>query len=131
MLPRLCFFLLLCILPAAASGHISGHAHPGEPDHSHPQVDEPGSSPPGHPASRPQLQTAPVDRTSSAVPASIQQLKAGQLAMQKEMQRLHQDITALRAAQAQPGSTEIIGGIGYIIGLLGLYAWLRARQKAS
>lgn len=131
MLPRLCLLLLLCILPAAASGHFSGHAHPDEADHPHPHVAAPESSSSGHPASGLQLQTALVDKTSSADPASIRQLKAGQLALRTEMQRLHEDITALRTAQAQPGSTEIIGGIGYIIGLLGLYAWFRARQRPS
>lgn len=131
MLPRLCFLVLLCILPAAASGHFSGHAHPDEPDHSHPHVDAPESSPPGHPASGLQLQTALVDKTSSADPASIRQLMAGQLALQAEMQRLHEDISALRAVRAQPGLTEIIGGIGYIFGLLGLYACFRARRRPS
>jgi len=33
--------------------------------------------------------------------------------------------------QAGPGMTEIIGGIGYILGLFGIVAYMKSRKKTE
>lgn len=80
----------------------------------------------------PPLQTLLVDATSSesACVQAVTRLESRQQTMQQDLRRLHREIAALRTDQAKPGLTEILGGIGYIIGLFGLFAWTRSRYKA-
>lgn len=42
---------------------------------------------------------------------------------------LRQEISRLRAASERPGITEIIGGIGYIIGLAGIWLYFRKKNE--
>ena len=78
----------------------------------------------------PSLQTALVEAgaSPSASVATLNRIAAGQQNLQQEIRRLHREIAVLRADQTRPGLTEVLGGIGYIIGFFGFYAWFRARR---
>ncbi|MHB1397793.1 MAG: hypothetical protein ACYDAI_00435 [Trichloromonadaceae bacterium] len=47
-----------------------------------------------------------------------------------ELRRIHREIAALRADLAQPGIKEVFSGLGYILGLFGVAAFVAARRKA-
>jgi hypothetical protein len=78
----------------------------------------------------PLLATALVDAAGNeaACLEALARVEAQHQTMQQEMRRLHRELAALRADQAKPDLTEILGGVGYIIGLCGLYAWSRSRR---
>jgi nickel transport protein len=46
-----------------------------------------------------------------------------------ELRRIHREIAALRAELAQPGIKEVFSGLGYILGLFGVAAFVAARRK--
>ena len=50
-------------------------------------------------------------------------------AVKARMAPLRAEISRLRAASERPGITEIIGGIGYIIGLAGIWLYFRKKNK--
>lgn len=47
----------------------------------------------------------------------------------EELRRIHREIAALRADLAQPGIKEVFSGLGYILGLFGVAAFVAARRK--
>lgn len=47
----------------------------------------------------------------------------------EELRRLHREIAALRAELDQPGLQEVFSGLGYILGLFGVAAFVAARRK--
>jgi hypothetical protein len=49
--------------------------------------------------------------------------------MAEELRRIHREIAALRADLAQPGLQEVFSGLGYILGLFGVAAFVAARRK--
>lgn len=49
--------------------------------------------------------------------------------MAEELRRIHREIAALRADLDQPGLQEIFSGLGYILGLFGVAAFVAARRK--
>ena len=49
--------------------------------------------------------------------------------VRQELYSLKQDVAALK--NRRPGATEIVGGIGYIIGLAGLVAYFSARKHGA
>ena len=46
-----------------------------------------------------------------------------------ELRRIHREIAALRADLDKPGFKEVAAGIGYILGLFGVAAFVSARRK--
>lgn len=46
-----------------------------------------------------------------------------------ELRRIHREIAALRADLDKPGLPEVFSGIGYILGLFGVAAFVAARRK--
>lgn len=58
---------------------------------------------------------------------------AGEEALAEEARRKIDDLTKelrrLREEARRPGLTEIVGGIGWIVGILGLIAYLKSRKK--
>ncbi len=50
-------------------------------------------------------------------------------AVEARMALLRAEISRLRAASERPGITEIIGGIGYIIGLAGIWLYFRKKNE--
>lgn len=49
-------------------------------------------------------------------------------AVDRKLQPLIRTLTELREKSERPGITEIIGGIGYIIGILGIIAYFKSRK---
>lgn len=49
--------------------------------------------------------------------------------LQRQVRRLEHEVSALRDELDTPDATQIIGGIGYIVGLFGLAAWYAAGKK--
>ncbi len=47
----------------------------------------------------------------------------------KEFRQIKRDIAALTQQVAEPGMREIIGGVGYILGLFGAAAYVASRKK--
>lgn len=47
----------------------------------------------------------------------------------EELRRLHREIAALRAEIDEPGLQEVFSGIGYILGLFGVAAFIASRRK--
>ena len=81
----------------------------------------------------PPLQTALVEK--GAVPADyaiiLERIDEQHQALSKDLRRLHRELAALKADQNKPGLTEIIGGIGWIIGLFGTAAYVSSRRKGK
>jgi nickel transport protein len=46
-----------------------------------------------------------------------------------ELRRIQREIAALRADLEKPGLPEIFGGLGYILGLFGVAAFVAARRR--
>jgi hypothetical protein len=46
-----------------------------------------------------------------------------------DLRRIQREIAALRADLDKPGFTEIVAGVGYILGLFGVAAFVAARRK--
>lgn len=46
-----------------------------------------------------------------------------------ELRRIHREIAALRADLDQPGLQEVFSGLGYILGLFGVAAFVASRRK--
>lgn len=47
----------------------------------------------------------------------------------EELRRIHREIAALRADLNQPGLQEVFSGLGYILGLFGVAAFVASRRK--
>lgn len=70
-----------------------------------------------------------TDSTSTA--PTIVQLQQENTALQRKLKRLESQVAALREELNSPDATQIGGGIGYIVGLFGVAAWLAARKKTG
>lgn len=46
-----------------------------------------------------------------------------------ELRRIHREIAALRADLDKPGLQEVFSGLGYILGLFGVAAFVASRRK--
>ncbi len=77
------------------------------------------------------LLTAAIDAVASdAVPAALSVPPAQENAdLKRKLRRLEHQVTALRDELNAPDSTQIVGGIGYIVGVFGIAGWLSARKK--
>ncbi len=49
----------------------------------------------------------------------------------KEFRQIKRDLAALSQQVAEPGMREIFGGVGYILGLFGVAAYVASRKKAG
>ena len=49
--------------------------------------------------------------------------------LKRKLRRLEHQVSALRDELNSPDSTQIVGGIGYIVGVFGIAGWLAARKK--
>jgi nickel transport protein len=72
-------------------------------------------------------------RVADPPPLSPAQLKSIETAVEKALERKLRPMTRMLAEARDPGPglTEILGGIGYIIGLVGLGAYIHSRKKSS
>lgn len=62
---------------------------------------------------------------------TVQQLQQENAGLQRKVLRLESQVAALRDELTSPGATQIVGGIGYIVGLFGVAGWLTARKKTG
>jgi hypothetical protein len=49
----------------------------------------------------------------------------------REFRQIKRDIAALAQQVAEPGMREILGGVGYIFGLIGVAAYVASRKKVG
>ncbi len=83
----------------------------------------------------PAAQAAEPQPVSATQPAVPQPLPADAAAMEQAVQRAVEKAMApvrellLRQAEQGPGMVEIVGGIGYIVGLFGVAAFAAAKRK--
>lgn len=49
----------------------------------------------------------------------------------RELRQIKRDLAALTKQVEQPGLSEILGGIGYILGLFGVAAYVASRKKSG
>jgi nickel transport protein len=66
--------------------------------------------------------------TQVSAPELLLQLQQENATLQGNVRRLEHQVTALRDELNSPDATQIIGGIGYIVGLFGIAGWLAARK---
>lgn len=86
---------------------------------------------PGHSGPGAQVEASPGDATSGAAdtgasPKRLENLAASIEALERRIDEMSR--TLARGSECGPGVTEILGGIGYIIGLIGLAAYFRSRK---
>jgi nickel transport protein len=70
-------------------------------------------------------QDAPIDNPQDA----IAQIKEQNARLSNELRRIHREIAALRVDLDKPDIKDIVGGIGYILGLCGAAALVAARRR--
>ncbi len=56
-------------------------------------------------------------------------LKEQQRRNQRDFRRLQRELVALKQQLSEPGINEILGGIGYILGLFGVAFYVSARRR--
>lgn len=84
------------------------------------------ASGPGTTAPEARQATAPAPAAQGAAPADIDALQtAVARALAKQLQPLQ---AQLNAFEDQVRLRDVLGGLGYILGLAGLFAWMRARK---
>ncbi len=70
---------------------------------------------------------------SAAQPEDEYSLKANiahlETSINKELHQIRRELTRLRMEQQKPGITEILGGIGYILGIFGTAAYIQAKRE--
>ncbi|GAB6137086.1 hypothetical protein [Halanaerobaculum tunisiense] len=71
------------------------------------------------------------ENTSQQVTASQTQISAEQLQsiIHQEVKPLKRRIAQLQSKKQSPGVTEILGGLGYILGLAGIALYFKAHQR--
>ncbi|MBN2333022.1 MAG: hypothetical protein JXO49_02815 [Deltaproteobacteria bacterium] len=119
----------------------AGMGHQGSWTISREEISDAGFSAPSPAAAaanhqeRPQLQTADVRKSlpnPAGEPISCSQEEVIRQAVEKALDKKLQPILKQLAAAQEKGPTftDIVGGIGYIVGLVGLVAYLQARKKS-
>lgn len=71
------------------------------------------------------IAAAPANIAPEAYEAMLEKVVARQ--MKKELQPIKHVLAEM--SQSGPGLSEIMGGIGYLIGLAGIAAWARSRKR--
>jgi len=61
--------------------------------------------------------------------ADISQLQQENRQLQRQVRRLEVQVEALREELNAPNASQVIGGIGYIVGIFGVAGWIAARKK--
>lgn len=73
-------------------------------------------------------ETAPARSMAQLELATLSDNEALRAIVREELTPLQREVQQLRIASERPGMTQIMGGIGYIIGLAGLAMWLKSRK---
>ncbi len=73
----------------------------------------------------------PAAGASGDCAAAVALLKKQKKEMARELRQIKREIAALRQSQEEPGTAEIMGGIGYILGLCGVAFFMAGRKRRS
>ena len=60
---------------------------------------------------------------------TLAQLQQENSRLQRQVRRLEAQVEAMREELNAPDATQVIGGIGYIVGIFGVAGWIAARKK--
>ena len=66
----------------------------------------------------------------SASPTSIQ-LQQEKVSLQRKVKRLEAQVAALREEVNSPDATQVFAGLGYVVGIFGVAAWIAARKQSG
>ena len=69
--------------------------------------------------------------TEPGAPQTVAQLQQENASLQRQVKRLEAQVTAMREELNTPDATQIVGGIGYIVGIFGIAGWIAARKKSG
>lgn len=58
-------------------------------------------------------------------------LRQENVSLKRQVERLEAQVKAMRAEMNTPAVTQIFSGLGYIVGLFGVAAWVAASKKAG
>ena len=61
--------------------------------------------------------------------STTEQLQQENAALQRKVKRLEAQVAAMREEMNSPDATQVIGGIGYIVGIFGVAGWIATRKK--
>ncbi len=61
--------------------------------------------------------------------AVVELLRKHEKKTARELRQIKREIAALRQSESEPGLQEIMGGIGYILGLCGVAALVASRRR--
>ena len=76
------------------------------------------------------IATAP-EMGDSFANAPLQEMVRVNADLERQVKRLKAQVAAQRDELSSPGMTEVVGGIGYIVGIFGLLGWRAARKKSN
>ncbi len=62
---------------------------------------------------------------------TIKQLQEENASLRRQLMRLQSQVAAQREELNSPGASQIISGLGYIVGIFGLAGWLAGRKKSA
>ena len=60
---------------------------------------------------------------------TVVQLQQENKSLQHKVRRLEAQVAAMREELNAPKASQIVGGIGYIVGIFGVAGWIAARNK--
>jgi nickel transport protein len=64
-----------------------------------------------------------------AAEQQYEQLQQENAALKRQVKRLETKVDALHQELSSPDATQVIGGVGYIVGVFGVAAWIAARKQ--
>ncbi len=79
--------------------------------------------------SDPSLSEHTVGRNAPDALRILETLQEQQRQMANELRSVKREIAALKAAVSEPDFKDILGGIGYILGIFGIASYLHARRR--
>lgn len=67
----------------------------------------------------------------ATISPTMVQLQQENVSLQRQVKRLEAQVEAMRDEMNTPGVVQIFSGIGYIVGLFGVAAWVAAGKKSG
>ncbi len=122
------------IIPADELPDVGGAAEPGDSTVAAVDVPEAKPAPVGSPTKEVNAETfVPVQADPEQIRKIIDEALEARLkpleGLPKAVAGLQQAVIELRKEEQKPGWVEIIGGLGWIFGIMGLAMYLRSRKK--
>jgi nickel transport protein len=70
-----------------------------------------------------------AEPSENIAPVTVTQLQQDNVFLQRQVNRLEAQVTAMRDEMNGSDASQIFAGIGYIVGIFGVAAWVAARKK--